>query len=222
MKKCGIYKITNIKNNFYYIGSSVDIAARLCNHKSTLRKNIHNNPKLQNAWNKYSEHSFSFEIIELCDPKKLYQIEQKYLNKIKNSNQTYNIVFIVGGFPDSAGHKNPRWINVSSSRKKTIKQYWSKYHTVKTIQFMKNKFGYGGSIARRIIKEIKDELNMPNKIKDNTIYHFKNLKTGDSFRGTRQHFIKIYSICYTTVSELVLGKTLQTRSGWIISQSSKT
>lgn len=222
MKKSGIYKITNIKNNFYYIGSSVDISSRLCNHKSTLRKNTHNNPKLQNAWNKYGEHSFSFEIIELCDPKKLYKIEQKYLNKIKNSNQTYNIVFIVGGFPDSAGYKNPRWISVSSSRKKTIKQYWSKYHTVKTIQFMKDKFGYGGSIARRIIKEIKKELDMPDRMKDNAIYHFSNLKTQEIFKGTRQQFIRLYDMCYATVSELILGKTLKTRSGWIIIQSSKT
>jgi group I intron endonuclease len=222
MKKCGIYKITNTKNNFYYIGSSVDITSRFCNHRSSLRKNSHNNPKLQNAWNKYGEHCFSFEIVELCDPTKLYRIEQKHLNKIKGCSKTYNIVFIVGGFPDSAGHKNPRWINVSHNKKKIIKQYWRKHHTVKTIQFMKDEFGYGGSIARRVIKEIKDELNMPNRMKDNTIYHFKNLKTGESFKGTRQHFIKQYDICCTTVSELVVAKTLQTRSGWIISQSSKT
>jgi len=222
MKKCGIYKIINTKNDFYYIGSSVDITSRFGNHRSSLRKNTHNNPKLQNAWNKYGEHCFNFEIVELCDPKKLYHIEQKYLNKIRNCSKTYNIVFIVGGFPDSAGHKNPRWINVSHNKKKIIKQYWQEHHTVKTIQFMKDEFGYGGSIARRIIKEIKDELNMPNRMKDNTIYHFKNLKTGENFKGTRQYFIKQYNICYTTVSELVLGKILQTRSGWIVSQSSKT
>jgi group I intron endonuclease len=217
MKKCGIYKIINIQNGFYYIGSSVDITSRFGNHKSTLRKNSHNNPKLQNAWNKYGENSFSFEIVELCDPKILYRIEQKHLNKIKNSSQTYNIVFIVGGFPDSAGHKNPRWINVSATKKKIITKYWRKHRTVKTIQFIKNEFGYGGSVARRIINEIKNELNMPNRMKDNTIYHFKNLKTGESFKGTRKHFIDEHNMCYTTVSELVLGKTLQTRSGWILS-----
>jgi len=222
MKKCGIYKIINTENDFFYIGSSVDITSRFCNHKSTLRKNSHNNPKLQNAWNKYGEKSFSFEIVELCDKSKLHIIEQKHLNEIKNSSKTYNIVFIVGGFPDSAGNKNPRWINVSNKKKATIKQYWKKHHTVKTIKFIKEKFDYGGSIARRIIKEIKDELNMPNRMKDNNIHHFKNLKTGENFKGTRQHFIKKYDICYTTVSELVLGKTSQTRSGWTIYQSSKT
>jgi group I intron endonuclease len=67
MKKCGIYKITNTKNDFYYIGSSVDITSRFGNHRSSLRKNTHNNPKLQNAWNKYGEHCFNFEIVKFIN-----------------------------------------------------------------------------------------------------------------------------------------------------------
>lgn len=152
----------------------------------------------------------------------LYKIEQKYLNKIKASNISYNLVFIVGGFPDSSGNKNPRWINVSKKQKNLIKHYWKKFHTTKTIVFIKTEFGYGGSVARRIIKEIKQELNIPNKTKDNIIYCFQNIMTNTTFKGTRQQFIKSHNMSYVTVSELILGKISKTRSGWIIGQSSKT
>lgn len=222
MKKCGIYRITNLVSGHFYIGSSVDIISRFGNHRHTLRKNNHNNPKLQNAWNKYGEQNFSFDIIELCNPKLLYKIEQKYLNNIKTSSMSYNLVFIVGGFPDSSGSKNPRWINVSKKQKNVIKNYWKKFNTTKTIAFIKTKFGYGGSVARRIIKEIKQELNIPNKTKDNIIYCFQNIINNTTFKGTRQQFIKSHNMSYATVSELILGKISKTRSGWIISQSSKT
>ena len=87
---------------------------------------------------------------------------------------------------------------------------------------MKTRFGYGGSIARRIIKEIKQELNIPNKTKDNTIYHFENIINNQTFTGTRQQFIKFHNMLYTTVSELILGKIFKTRTGWVLVQSSKT
>lgn len=222
MKKCGIYKITNLVNGYFYIGSSVDINSRFGNHRYTLRNNNHNNPKLQNAWNKYGEQNFVFDIIKLCARDQLYTIEQKYLNKIKLSNRTYNLVFVVGGFPDSSGNKNPRWINVTKKQKNLIKNYWQKFHTIKTIKFMKTKFGYGGSIARRIIKEIKQELNIPNKTKDNKIYNFRNIINNQTFTGTRQQFIKYHNILYTTVSELILGKISKTRTGWVVFQFSKT
>jgi len=59
-----IYKITCLKNNKFYIGSSTDINTRLDTHKRLLRKNKHSNPHLQNAWNKYGEQNFKYEIIE--------------------------------------------------------------------------------------------------------------------------------------------------------------
>ena len=216
MKKCGIYKITNLVNNYFYVGSSVNIGSRFSNHRSTLRHNRHINPKLQNAWNKYGENNFEFKIIEICDPSKVYQIEQKYLNKIQKSYNVYNIVFMVGGFPNQRGDKNPRWVNVIAKNKKLIKKYWKQYHSVKTIQFMRDRFGYGGQVARRIIREIRKELDIPNRTKDNRIHHFKNLKTKDTFVGIRQRFIKKYNISYVTVSELILGTTIQTRTGWTL------
>jgi group I intron endonuclease len=59
----GIYYIRNLINNRVYIGSSVDIIQRWIDHKKALRHNKHENQYLQNAWNKYGEQNFSFNII---------------------------------------------------------------------------------------------------------------------------------------------------------------
>lgn len=88
----GIYKILNITNGKYYVGSSVNINGRWLKHKALLRHNKHENPKLQNAWNKYGEESFSFEIIEECEKEKLLNREQFYIDDISNFNEDcYNI-----------------------------------------------------------------------------------------------------------------------------------
>ena len=85
MVKSGIYKITNTVNGKFYIGSSADIAQRFCAHKSDLRRNAHNNPILQRAWNKHGPDKFTFEIIEECssDQKLLFEREQHYLDLLK-------------------------------------------------------------------------------------------------------------------------------------------
>ena len=57
---CGIYKITNKQNEKFYIGSSTNIEMRWCAHKSCLRRNVHSNQHLQNAWNKYGNEEGEF------------------------------------------------------------------------------------------------------------------------------------------------------------------
>lgn len=64
IKISGVYKITNIINNKFYIGSSIDIYRRLDAHQKTLNRNKHHSNHLQNAWNKYGESSFIFEVLE--------------------------------------------------------------------------------------------------------------------------------------------------------------
>lgn len=56
--------IKNRINEKIYIGSSVNIRQRFNKHKSQLRNNKHDNPKLQLSWNKYGEKFFEFLILE--------------------------------------------------------------------------------------------------------------------------------------------------------------
>jgi group I intron endonuclease len=97
-KRTGIYKISCLATNDFYIGSSVSIKARFNRHKSDLRKNRHSSPILQNAYNKYGENSFVFEIIELCDRSELIKKEQYYLDTLKPK---YNILKIAYEVPVS-------------------------------------------------------------------------------------------------------------------------
>jgi len=86
--KCGIYCIKNILNDKCYIGSSIHIYYRLRRHKSDLIRQMHANPILQNAYNKYGADSFLVSILEECDEDVVLQREQYYINTL---NPVYNI-----------------------------------------------------------------------------------------------------------------------------------
>lgn len=91
INKIGIYKITNIINNKFYIGSTTEsFAKRWKNHITSLRRNTHKNEYLQNAFNKYGENSFMFSILELCNKNDCLSREQIYLNEVLGIN-CYNI-----------------------------------------------------------------------------------------------------------------------------------
>lgn len=88
--KCGVYKITCTKNNKIYIGSSKHIKKRWKEHIESLNNNRHNNFYLQSDWNYYGEKSFKFEVLELCKEDKQFELEQKYLDKLKPYNKNGN------------------------------------------------------------------------------------------------------------------------------------
>lgn len=89
MIKSGIYKIINIINNKFYIGSAINFYIRWNRHKNNLRKGLHVNKILQNSWNKYGQENFKFEIVEeILDKSKLIEREQYYLDLLKPE---YNI-----------------------------------------------------------------------------------------------------------------------------------
>lgn len=93
-KLCGIYKITNKINNKKYIGRSIDIIQRWKTHRIELDTNRHKNDYLQKAWNKYGGENFEFEILELCEPEDLNQLEKKYIKKyatFDNKEKGYNL-----------------------------------------------------------------------------------------------------------------------------------
>jgi group I intron endonuclease len=61
----GVYKITNTADGKVYIGSTaIDTDHRWSTHRALLRTGKHYNRHLQNAWNKYGESVFTFEVVE--------------------------------------------------------------------------------------------------------------------------------------------------------------
>ena len=67
-KYAGIYKMMCRSEGavYVYVGKSNDLLQRYHQHQYSLRQNSHNNPKMQELYNKYGPQSFEFEVIELC------------------------------------------------------------------------------------------------------------------------------------------------------------
>jgi group I intron endonuclease len=85
----GIYKITNIGNSKIYIGCASNIITRINGHKYDLRKRKHPNNYLQNAWNKYGENLFTFEILEKCEIINLHSREHYWVNELKSLDRNF-------------------------------------------------------------------------------------------------------------------------------------
>lgn len=122
MGKGGIYKIVNLVNEKFYIGSTVNLIRRKYNHFSDLRKNKHINQYLQRSYNKYGKENFRFEVIEYVENKdKLIEREQYYLDIYRdNKKNCYNIRTVV------ESNLGIKWSNESkqklSKAKKGIKR----------------------------------------------------------------------------------------------------
>lgn len=90
-EKCGIYKITNQKNNLVYIGQAVDISTRWKNHaKAGLGIDTPANNKLYKAMRDDGLENFSFEILEECSRDQLNEKEKFYINLYQSDKYGYN------------------------------------------------------------------------------------------------------------------------------------
>lgn len=107
----GIYKIVNLQNDHFYIGSSVNLPRRRARHFSELRNNKHNNKHLQAAWNKYGESSFIFNIVELVGHQDaLYAAEDRWLSGHVGAKYCYNIgMAAIAPMLGLCGPLSPTW-----------------------------------------------------------------------------------------------------------------
>lgn len=96
-KDAGIYCIRFGINPRIYIGSTMNCSRRKGQHLYKLRRNSHDNPKLQNYYNKYGEELFSFQVLETLPGFPFEEVrtkEQEYLNKY------FAQEYIASGFKD--------------------------------------------------------------------------------------------------------------------------
>ena len=79
----GIYAITNIISDTVYYGQSLQMKSRLNQHKRALKKNIHDNPRLQHSYNKHGESAFIFTPIYIIEEKQteLTPIEKRCIEE---------------------------------------------------------------------------------------------------------------------------------------------
>lgn len=101
--KIGVYKIYfKNKPNIFYVGSTCSkdgFNDRFYRHRSRLRKNNHENSRLQNTYNKYGENQLVIEIIEECIKEDCLAREQYWINKLDSYKNGYNLAEYVNGGP---------------------------------------------------------------------------------------------------------------------------
>jgi hypothetical protein len=91
-KLAGIYKIINIVNGKFYIGSTKNLRYRWTSHKCLLNNAKKGNSKLKAAWIKYGTINFKFEVIAECPEEYLIDSEQWYIDNLKPHYNTRIIV----------------------------------------------------------------------------------------------------------------------------------
>lgn len=179
----GIYKIINLINNKVYIGQPVNIEKRWYGHKQDLIKQYHNNKHLQNAWNKYGENSFKFEVIEECNEEELNEREIYWIDYYGgcNSENTYNQR--AGGLSGGKLSENTKEkISNTLKEKSYAHPVWNKGLTketdervAKNSQATSNYYKNGMSleIRKKISKTVKQRWN--EGIYNNVDHHSRNL-----------------------------------------------
>lgn len=110
----GIYKITNTLTNGVYVGKSVFLERRFSEHMNSLSRGKHENPLLQNTYNKHGPEVFTFEVIEYTsletiDAREIYWI--KYYRE--NGYEVYNVA--------DGGTGGNTWARLSEERKAEIR-----------------------------------------------------------------------------------------------------
>lgn len=142
----GIYKIVNVINNKFYIGSSKNLNKRFKIHLSELKNNRHNNFYLQKSFNKYGENNFKFEIIENCSKEILLKREQYYIDTLKPE---YNLSkFSAEGGDLISYHPNRKEISKKiSNSQKNHKRYVGQFTAEKN-------YNWKGGISKKTEKRI--------------------------------------------------------------------
>ena len=107
----GIYKIINVVNNKFYVGSAENFTRRKRVHWWQLRRGTHSNKHLQAAWLKYGEDSFKFLIVEeLPDDADILAAENVWLKEHYGKKYCYNLAMDATS-PQTGmyGEKNSMW-----------------------------------------------------------------------------------------------------------------
>lgn len=84
-----IYKIINVVNDKFYVGSTIHTKTRFRQHRKLLRGNRHHCKHLQAAWNKYGEEKFAFVVVEQVEGD-LWAAENRWLEQHVGKEYCYN------------------------------------------------------------------------------------------------------------------------------------
>lgn len=86
-----IYKIVNLVNDKFYVGSTNNKNERFRTHRNKLRRGVHHCAHLQASWNKYGEEKFAFKVVaHVPDEESLQEAEDLWLAAHVGKPHCYN------------------------------------------------------------------------------------------------------------------------------------
>jgi group I intron endonuclease len=185
-----IYKIVNLLDNHFYIGSTQNFIKRYYTHINHIRTNKQSCTLLIRAINKYKEENFKLEIVEECLPEEILVREQHYLDTLCPQ---YNIAKVAGS---NLGIKRTKEVKIQKSITQQTNWKDSKYREKHLKNLSKNwKSGVNHKMAKLTEAEvvsIKKQLALGLKPKQvsnllNLSYH----SIKDIHRGKTWKTIKI-------------------------------
>ena len=137
----GIYKIINVVNNKFYVGSAVDLKRRKTRHFSELRNGKHNNRHLQAAWLKYGEQAFVFVVVEaLPDDADLLAAENVWLKEHVGKEYCYNIgVDATAPMLGVRGEDSPTWGRKRTPEELAAQNWIGKAHTPESKELIRQR-----------------------------------------------------------------------------------
>lgn len=234
IKDSGIYKITNLVNDRFYIGSTFNFYERFIQHRADLRKNKHNNQFLQNSWNKYGEENFSFAIMEVVSNiDDLLIREQHWLDETNSYNRCvgYNIAKNAKAPMTGLKHSNEAKEKISKVHKGKIiseeqKEKASNFHKGKTISdlqkeqirhsvheyWTEEKRNEHSLLIKEIRKnnpEISKKISIANKGKSKNISDEERIRRSESKKGSNHHNAKLSEETVREIKLLLLNGTKQ-------------
>ena len=134
-----IYKIENIVNGKKYVGLTNNPQRRKTRHFGDLYNNIHDNPYLQKAYNKYGADAFIFEVLQSydCSEQEIKEYEKEWIAKLDTYHNGYNCnpggdlsynpgkltkqeVFEILSVVEKLDHKGPRLAEIYGVSTKVI------------------------------------------------------------------------------------------------------
>ena len=127
----GIYKIINVVNNKFYVGSAVDLKRRKTRHFSELRTGKHKNRYLQSSWDKYGEQAFVFVVVEpLTEQDDLLAAENVWLALHVGKEYCYNLgVNATAPMLGIVGELSPTWGRRRTDSELLAQNWKGKTHT---------------------------------------------------------------------------------------------
>jgi group I intron endonuclease len=185
-----IYKITNLLDGKFYIGSTNNLIKRYYTHINHIRTNRKTCVKLVRAVNKYGESNFKFEIILTCPLEYLIKVEQWFID---NLNPEYNIAKLAGS---NFGIKRTDEVKVKKSFSQ--RENWKdESYRNKHLEHLSKNWKSGSSHKMAKLKEeqvieIKKHLStglLPKQVADKLELSYHSIK--DIHRGKTWKHVKI-------------------------------